>query len=328
MEILNNLWVEKYRPKELKDLILPDDYRISFDKYIKDQEIPHLLLYGPPGSGKTAVSMIICSKNGVIKNKNDNLLEINGSSKETRGINFVQEVIEPFLKIPPAGLDKHKIVFIDEADYLTDQSSHSMRNIIEKYSATARFIFTCNYISKIPDAIQSRLQTGMYQFKQMPVDFVQGLCKDILNKENIKFNDNDVKFVIDGLYPDIRKIVSTLQKFSSTGSLKVNKDVALSNEKVIMSNVVEIISFIQKGEDHKINSLINNIVNTISEFDVDYRSLYTQLFFMDKVPIPVKIIVNKYTNSHTDCLVPSMNFFAMVYEIIQILQKYKQINKV
>jgi len=326
VEVLNSLWVERYRPKELKDLVLPDEYRSNFEKHIKDQEIPHLLLTGPPGSGKTCVALIFCSKYGVLNNKRDNLLEINGSAKETRSISYVQDVIEPFVKIPAAGKDKHRIVFIDEADYLTDQSAHSLRSIIEKYSDNARFIFTCNYVSKIPDAVQSRLSGGMYAFKQMPIEFVQSYCKSILSAEKIEHSDPDITFVINSLYPDIRKVVNTLQKFSSSGSLKVNKNASLSTEKVILSNVVEIINFIQKGEDHKINASISNVVGSINEFDIDYRSLYTQLFFMDQVPIPAKIIVNKYTNSHNDCLVPSMNFFAMIYEIVQVLQKYKKLS--
>ena len=130
MEIVNSLWVEKYRPKKIKDLVLPESYTTSFEIYIKNLEIPHLLLFGPPGSGKTCTAQIITSKEGIINNKNDNLLEINGSSKECRGIGYVEEVIEPFLKTPPAKPDKYKIVFIDEADFLTDASFSSMRNIM------------------------------------------------------------------------------------------------------------------------------------------------------------------------------------------------------
>lgn len=323
MEIVNSLWVEKYRPKNLKEMILPEDYRIDFQNFINKGEIPQLLLTGPPGSGKTAVAMILCSKNGIMQNKNDNLLTVNGSAKETRGISFVQDVIEEFVKIPPAGKDKFRIVFIDEADMMTDASYQSLRHITEKYSPSARFIFTCNYFSKIPDPLQSRFQT--YIFKQMPVEFVISYCKTILENEKINFIEDDLKYVIDSLYPDIRKIVNTLQRDSGTEKLRVNKQAVLSNEKFIISNIVEIVNFVQRNENPKVNQCLSNIVGLINDQDLDYRSIYNQLFFLPTIPSPAKILVNKYSNSHTDCLIPSMNFFAMIHDIILALVKYNNL---
>ena len=323
MEIVNSLWVERYRPKKLAQLILPKDQREDFETYIQKREIPHLLLSGPPGSGKTAVSMILCSKEGIMNHRNDNLLVVNGSAKETRGISFVQDVIEPFLRVPPSGDDKYKIVFIDESEFLTENSFHALRHIIEKYSENCRFILTCNYVSKIPDALHSRLTP--YIFKQMGLDFVYEHCRVILNDEKVSFEENDLKFVVDGFYPDIRKIINRLQKFSMTGTLKVNKEDSISNEKVIISNIAEIINHIQKNEDHKISAVIGTLASVLNDFDIDYRSIFGQLFNMSKMPVPAKIIVNKYTNSFGDCLIPSQHFSAMVYDIILVLQKYRNL---
>jgi DNA polymerase III delta prime subunit len=321
VEIINSLWVEKFRPKKLEDLVLPENYKKDFNECIKRRFIPNILLSGGPGSGKTALTRIICSKEGIIQNREDNVLELNGSARESRNIGYVSEVIEPYLKIPPAKPDLYKIVFIDEFDYYTDAAFSSLRGIIEKYSAHARFIFTCNYVSKIPEAIQSRCQH--YVFKQMPIEFVIEYCKGILVAEKINFEDKDLKFIIDNLYPDIRRIVNTLQRSSLSGKLITDRSISLSSEKIIISNVVEIISFIQSGEDHKINNIINNLVKMLGELDLDFRTIYTDLFFRTEVPTNAKIIINKYSNSHVDCLLPNMHFLSCTFEIIQGLQKYK-----
>lgn len=323
MDIINTLWVEKYRPKKLEELVLPENYRIDFQTCIQKKEIGNLLFSGTPGSGKTALMRIICSHDGIIQNRDDNVLEINGSGKETRGISFVQDVIEPYLKIPPAGSDKYKVVCIDESDFLTDASFSSLRNIIEKYSSYGRFIFTCNYVSKIPEAINSRSQH--YIFKQIPVDFVFDYCKKILDAEKIKFDEKDLKYVIQGLYPDIRRIVNSIQKSSLSGDLKIDRTLNLSTEKTLITYFIEIINFIQNNEDHKINHLINSIVKLLGEVDLDFRLIYTDLFFREGIPTLAKIIINKYSNNHNDCLVPSMHFCSCVFEIIQGLQKYKQL---
>lgn len=323
MDLSNSLWVERYRPKKIRELILPEQYTTDFEIYIQKGEIPHLLLYGPPGSGKTCVALILSSPDGIIQNPNDNVLVIDGSSKECRGIGYVDDVIEPYLKIPPAKPDKYKIVFIDEADMLTDAAYKSLRHIMERYSAHSRFVLTCNYFSKIEEAVVSRCQE--YAFKQMSLDFVMNYCKKILDNEKITYDEKDIKFVVDSLYPDIRRIIGRLQKFSLTGKLIVNKEQTSSTEKIIISNLMEIINFINAGEDHKINGSINNIVKTLGELDLDFRSIYSDLFFRDKVPTVAKIVINKYSNTHNDCLIPNMHFLAMVFEAIQALQKYKQL---
>ena len=325
MDLVNTLWVEKYRPKSVDEIVLPKDYEKEFKKYINNQELPNLLLYGPPGGGKSTIARILCSKEGLLEFPNDNLLELNGSAKDTRGINFTNDVIEPFLKIPPAGTDKYKVVFIDEADHLTDASFHSLRGIIEKYASYGRFIFTCNYISKIPEAIQSRLID--YKLKQVSEDFVVELCEGILNNEKIKFENNDVKFIVENLYPDIRKIIGRLQRFSTDGELQVNRDIALTKENFIVSSIIEVINFIKNDENHKVGKVVNSILETINDMDIDYREIYTKLFFNKSIPVPFKLIVNKYSNTHNNCLVDTMHFMGLIFEGIQELQKYSKMVK-
>ena len=198
-----NVWLEKHRPEELKEMVLEDNHKRKFDEFIEDGSVPNMLLIGPPGTGKTTVAYILIDH--VINNDMD-FLEMNGSL--TRGIGAIAG-LDDFIKSRTV-MSKKKIIFIDEADKLTPDAQDALRGVIEQNSDHLAFIFTANYEYKFSDAILSRMQT--YRMKKLPYDYVQKFITSILEKENITFQKEDLDYVISATYPDVRKCMNEINK--------------------------------------------------------------------------------------------------------------------
>ena len=324
MKIEECIWSEKYRPKKIEQVVLNDRDLQDFRKYINTGEVPNLIFHGIQGSGKTTLARILISE--IVHNQKDDVLVINGSAKTTRGIGFVDDTIEPFLRIPPSSGDKFRVVFIDEADYLTDQAFHSLRGIIEKYIKSGRFILTCNYVSKIPDALMSRLTE--YKFKMLPKEQVVAFCKHVLDSEKVEYKDEDLDWIISVFYPDIRKTIAEMQKSVVDNKLQIRRnELEISTEKSVVASAIAIIEELKKGQISGVNSYINSITTKLLNEELDYRTIYVDLFNRSQVPPTLKIIDNKYANSHTDCLVPEMHFLAMIFEMIKALREYTKLKK-
>jgi replication factor C small subunit len=191
-----SIWAEKYRPQTLADYIGNKDLLEKIKSYIEKKDIPHLLFYGSAGTGKTTLSKIIA--NGF----DCDLLYINASDENN--VDNVRTKIKDFAA--NVGFAALKVVILDEADFLTQNSQAALRNIIETYSTTTRFIFTCNYIEKITEPIVSRCQC--FEIFPMNKKDIAVYLKKILDLEGIKYTIDDIGYIINNYYPDIRKILN------------------------------------------------------------------------------------------------------------------------
>lgn len=209
---MNNLWVESYRPNTLTGYVFRDDHqRQQVQSWIDQKSIPHLLFSGNAGIGKTTLAKILTHELGV---EDCDILFANGS-KEGRKIEWVDKLIT-FCQIMPFGA--FKVVIIDEADYLNAQSVQpAMRNLMEEYSQTVRFILTCNYPNKIIPALHSRCQ-GFHIEKIDLIEFT-ARSAEILLTENIQFDIETLDTFVKATYPDLRKCINMLQMNSVSGTL-------------------------------------------------------------------------------------------------------------
>jgi DNA polymerase III delta prime subunit len=209
---MKELWIEKYRPKNVDGYVFVDDnQRQQVESWIRDGSIPNLLFSGSPGTGKTTLGKILINELGVDEY---DVLYANGS-KEGRKIEWVDKLIS-FCQTMPFG--KFKVVFIDEADYLNPNSVQpAMRNLMEDYSHSVRFILTCNYPNKIIPPLHSRLQQ-LHILKTDHTEFT-ARAATVLVTENIDFDIDTLDSYVRATYPDLRKCLQLLQQNSQNGQL-------------------------------------------------------------------------------------------------------------
>lgn len=209
------LWVEKYRPKKVKDVVLPEKLKETFQKFIDDKNIPNLLLSGRSGCGKTTIARAL------LEELDCDYMVINGSLNGD--IDTLRNQILQFASSVSFKEDCRKYIILDEADYLTPKTQAALRNFMEEYSGNCGFILTCNYPHKIIDPLHSRCSSVQFKFtKEENIDFVKQIYKlvtTILLKEKVTFDKKVIVELIKKFFPDIRKMVNELQKYSGVGTI-------------------------------------------------------------------------------------------------------------
>ena len=265
MSNFNNLWVEKYRPKSLADLVVSSKNKLSIESFKEKQEIPNLLFLGTPGLGKTTLAKIIV--NDIL---NCQYLYINASDEN--GIDTIRNKVTCFAQTK--SLDgKIKVIILDETDGLSFDAQRALRNTIEEYAKITRFILTANYKYKVIPALQSRCQSFDLT---PPIEGVVRRCADILKAEKIEIDPAQKSKLLEFVksnYPDLRKCINELQKSSSSGSLQLND--------ADHNNIIELI--ITAISEKNINNLRKALIENEAHFNADYVSLLRNMFnYIDK----------------------------------------------
>jgi replication factor C small subunit len=254
----HTLFTEKYRPDTLEGYIGNDDFKSSLQQWIDSNDIPHLLLTGGAGTGKTTAAKLI------INNIDCDSLYINCSDEN--GIDTIRDKVKSFASA--ASFKSQKVVIMDEADFLTINAQAALRNIIETYSLNTRFVFTCNYIERIIDPIQSR--TVMFELTPPSMQDVAFKCVEILDLEEITYTKADLVRIVKQTYPDIRKTLNLLQSSIKNGELIESR--TITNFKQTSDQVIELL----KTKNVKNFTTIRQLV--MDSNIRDYNELYRVLF--------------------------------------------------
>ena len=299
----NSLLVEKYRPSKLETYVGNENIKKSISKYLEQNDIQNLIFYGPAGTGKTTLAKLC------VQNLDCDHLYINASDE--RGIETIRDKVQGFASV--ASFKPLKVVILDEADFLTIQAQASLRNIIETFSRTTRFIMTCNFVERIIDPLQSRCQV---------LKIVPPTKKDvakhlnwILQQESIEHDINDLVPLVNQYYPDLRKCINTIQLSTQDNTLKLDHSILVS------SNYIDkVITELSKG--NKVSSF-NNIRQIIADANVDdfdelFRALYDRSseYYKDKEGTAV-LAINEHQYKANFRIDKEINIMSLIQTLIK-----------
>jgi replication factor C small subunit len=303
MAINNTLWVEKYRPDILENYVGNENLKETISKYIEQNDIQNLIFYGPAGTGKTTLAKLL------VKNINCDFIYINASDE--RGIETIRDKVSGFAST--MSFKPLKVVILDEADFLTIQAQASLRNVIETFSKSTRFILTCNYIERIIDPLQSRCQT----LKIIPpskADVARHLCK-VLSQENVNYDTDSVVNIVKKQYPDVRKMLNICQMSSKKGELVVD------SQTLVSSNYIDqIIELLPNNKSFKqIRQIIAD--SNVDDFEALYKALYERIDDYTIRDAEAIIIIEEYLYHANFRIDKEINVMACIAKLLTLTGK-------
>ena len=302
----NTLWVEKYRPSNLDTYIGNDHLKSKVSVYLESGDLPHLLLYGKAGTGKTTLAKLL------VKNIECDYLYINASDENN--VDTVRNKVKSFAST--MGFKDYKIIILDECDYITPNAQAALRNLMETFSKHCRFILTCNFVERIIDPIQSRCQS--FQIIPPSKKEVAKHIHNILLKENVVSDMKDLKVLIDSGYPDIRRVINSAQRNTVKGKLKLDTTSIIQNDYKL--KLLKILKTQDKKTAFKdIRQLL--LDNKITDFADLFRLLYDDVDDWGKGHVAECIlIIARYELSDGQVPDKEINAMAMLIELLGVIK--------
>ena len=304
---MKDLWVEKYRPKNIDGYVFRDAHqRNQVQTWIRDKSIPHLLLSGNAGIGKTTLAKILVNELGI---EDYDVLEINAS--RTNSVDDVRDKITNFVQMIPFG--PFKVVLLDEADYLSPNAQAALRGVMEEYHSTARFILTCNYPNRIIPAIHSRCQ-GFHVERTDMAEFISRV-QHILEKEKVTYRDEDVAVYVSTTYPDLRKCINLVQQNVNEGTLNP-PNTGDSGEADWKFDMVELF---KAGKINEARKMLCGKLRA-EEMEEVFRWLYDNItiFGDEKTQESAILIIKQGLVDHTLIVDPEVNLAATLVKLARL----------
>lgn len=305
---MTELWTEKHRPKTVEEYVFTDaGVREQVEAWIQEGSIPHLLLYGPAGTGKTTLAKILVNQLGIDEY---DFMQVNAS--RDNGVDFLKTKIEGFVSTLPFG--HLKIVLLDEADYISPPGQGLLRGLMETYASQARFILTCNFSHKIITPLKSRC-CEIHINKTDQTEFTARVATVLVN-EGVEFDLDTLDIYVKATYPDLRKCLNLLQTNSTGGTLVHPRE----SDGGTKDYKLEMVDLFKSGKIREARQLLCSQARP-EEMDEIFRWCYDNLDLWsdtDEGQDEAILVIRKSMVNHSLCADPEINLSACIVELAQI----------